>query len=435
MEDLFGGLPEQGSGGCEVAGRPRLREAERRQVTLRIASLDDLLAAVHPARLVWRFVEGLDLGALHAGIRSVAGHRGHPAADPKILVSLWLYATLRGVGSARELARLCRDHVAYQWLCGGVSMNHHTLSDFRTGHAQWLDATLTASVAVLLHQGVVTLERVAQDGMRVRASAGAASFRRGPSLHRCRQEAAAQVAALKAELAADPAAGTRRRQAARQRAAAERAARVEAALAALPQVAAQRRRNGSKGEARASTTDPEARVMKMADGGFRPAYNVQFAADTGSQVVVGVAVSAHGSDQPALEPMVGQIAARYARLPGDYLVDGGFVALERIERLSEQGVTLYAPPPTPRNGRDPAAALDTDSPAIAAWRARMQTEAGQCVYRDRAATIECVNAQARNRGLTRLAVRGLTKVRAIALWHALAHNLARILSLPAAVTA
>jgi transposase len=433
MAALFPDLPEESAPVPPApGGRARLREAERRQVALRAVCLDDLLEADHQARAVWGFVEGLDLSALRAAIRSVAGGAGHPAADPKILVSLWLYATLRGVGSARELARLCGEHVAYQWLCGGVGMNHHTLADFRTGHGGWLDAALTASVAVLLHQGAVTLERVAQDGVRVRASAGAASFRRAASLRACEAAAAAQVAALRAELDADdPAAGERRRRAARGRAAAERAARVEAALAALPAAEARARRNGG-GEARVSTTDAEARVMKMADGGFRPAYNVQFAADTASQVVVGVDVGTLGGDQPSLVPMAERIAARYGRLPAEYLVDGGFVSLAAIEQLGARGVAVHAPPPKPRGGRDAGAAREDDGPGVAAWRARMQSEAGKAIYRERAATIECVNAQARRRGLTALPVRGLDKVRAVALWHALAHNLARILAMPAA---
>jgi transposase len=164
-------------------------------LVLRACSLDDLIAADHPARLVWRFVEGLDVSDLLAGIRAVEGHVGHPPADPRILVALWLYATIDGVGSARRLAALCESHAAYRWLCGGVSMNHKTLSDLRSAQADWLDRTLTASVAVLLHKGLVRLERVAQDGMKVRASAGAASFRRRESLEACRREAAERVRA------------------------------------------------------------------------------------------------------------------------------------------------------------------------------------------------------------------------------------------------
>jgi transposase len=353
-DGLFDDLPEVAAPARERSGAPRLRKAERSQVSLHASSLDDLIAADHPARLVWRFVEGLDVSELLAGIRSVEGHVGHPAADPRILVALWLFATIDGVGSARRLAALCGSHAAYRWLCGGVSMNHKTLSDLRTAHADWLDRTLTASVAVLLHKGLVRLERVAQDGMKVRASAGAASFRRRESLEACRREAAERVRALKAEVAADPAQASRRQRAAQIRAAVEREARIAAALAALPAVAA-KRPAAEADTARVSTTDPQARVMKMADGGFRPAFNVQFAAETEHRLIVGVAVTDSGGDQPHLEPMAEQIAGRFGTLPRAMLADGGFVNLGAIDRLERRGVTLYAPPMAPR---DPTARPD-----------------------------------------------------------------------------
>jgi transposase len=420
---LFDDLPEAAAPVRAGSGAPRLRKAERSQLVLRACSLDDLIAADHPARLVWRFVEGLDVSDLLAGIRAVEGHVGHPPADPRILVALWLYATIDGVGSARRLAALCESHAAYRWLCGGVSMNHKTLSDLRTAHADWLDRTLTASVAVLLHKGLVRLERVAQDGMKVRASAGAASFRRRESLEACRREAAERVRALKAEMAADPAEASRRQRAAQTRAAVEREARIAAALADLPGVAA-RRPAAEADKARVSTTDPQARVMKMADGGFRPAFNVQFAAETEHRLIVGVAVSDSGGDQPHLEPMAEQIAGRFGTLPRAMLADGGFVNLGAIDRLERRGVALYAPPMTPRDPtRDPTARMRGDTDAVLAWRRRMESDAAKAIYRERAATIECVNAQVRNRGLRHVLVRGLKKVRAVALWHALAHNL------------
>lgn len=422
-EGLFDDLPEAAAPAQERFGAPRLRRAERSQAELRAFSLDELIAPDHPARLVWRFVEGLDVSDLLAGIKAVEGHVGRPAADPRILVSLWLFATIDGVGSARRLAELCGSHAAYRWLCGGVSTNHKSLSDFRTAHAGWLDRTLTASVAVLLHKGLVRLERVAQDGMKVRASAGAASFRRRESLERCRHQAAERVRRLKAELEADPAEVSRRQRAAQERAAQEREERVAAALAELPSVEA-KRPAAERDKARVSTSDPEARVMKMADGGFRPAFNVQFAAETEHRVIVGVDVTNSGGDQPHLEPMADQIAKRFGQLPREMLADGGFVNLGAIDRLHGRGVTLYAPPMTPRDkARPPMTRMKGDTEAVVAWRQRMDGDGAKTIYRERAATIECVNAQVRNRGLRRFLVRGLKKVRAVALWHALAHNL------------
>src|SRR5690349_11025773 len=252
---------------------PRLRTVDRQQV-IPAMPLENLLDSDRQARLVWEFCEGLDLSALYDSIRSRVGGPGHPAIDPRICVALWLYATLEGVGSARALAWLCEHHHAFRWLCGGVSVNHHTLSDFRVGHVELLDRLLTHSVAVLREQDLVGLNRVAHDGMRVRASAGAASFHRRPTLEECLREAEDQVARLKEELEDDPSAPSRRHAAARERAARERAERLRQALERLPELEA-KKKAGEKHKARASSTDPEATVMKMTDGGYRPAYNIE----------------------------------------------------------------------------------------------------------------------------------------------------------------
>lgn len=420
-------------------GRPRVQRADRHQVGMRTMALDALLPEDHQARVVWEYVEGLDLGSLYERIRAVEGHAGREPIDPRILMALWLYATLDGVGSARQLDRLCRDHAAYQWICGGVSVNYHTLSDFRTAHTALLSELLTQSVATLRHEGLVTLRRVAQDGIRVRASAGASSFRRGKTLEACLVEAEAQVAALREELASDPGAAIQRQAAARVRAARERSERIRKALREREKVAATKEANGKDPtEARASTTDPEARVMKMGDGGYRPAHNVQFATDTASQVITGVDVVNTGSDQGQMAPMVQQHADRYDQRPEEMLVDGGFAKKEDIDAVSrpDVGVTVYAPVQKPKKqDRDPHAPREGDSEAVAAWRVRMGTAEAKAIYKERASTAECVNALARNRGLQQFRVRGVTKVRAVALWYALAHNLMRAASLRAAAMA
>jgi len=417
-----------------LGGRARVKRAQRDQVEMQVASLDSLLPEDHRARVVWEYVEGLDLGALYEPIRSVEGRAGRDAIDPKILLALWLYATLEGVGAARELERLCEGHVAYRWICGGVSVSYHTLSDFRTAHPQVLDDVLTQSVATLMHEGLVTLERVAQDGMRVRASAGAASFRRRKTLQQCQGEAQEQVQALAKELEGDAAAGTRRQRAARQRAARERAERIGKALEELEKIES-RKRGQDKEKARASTTDPQARVMKMADGGFRPAQNVQLATDTASQVIVGVDVVNTGSDQGQMPPMTNQLEQRYGKVPAETLVDGGFVKKEDIERVSapQGGTKVYAPVQKPkREDRDPHQPLAGDSATIGEWRQRMGTAQAKEIYKERAATAECVNAISRNRGLRQFLVRGLQKVRTVVLWFAIAHNLMRAVALRAA---
>lgn len=250
----------------------RLNTPNRSQMELRPVDLECLLPADHSARAVWAFVESLDLSALHEAIRSVEGNAGRPATDPRIFMALWLYATVEGVGSARAIERLTEVHDAYRWICGGVSVNHHSLSDFRVHQVALLDQVLTHSVAVLMKSGSVTLQRVSQDGIRVRASAGAGSFRRRVTLEDCLKTARTQVRRLRAELEQDPEATSRRQRAARERAATEREKRVQRALELMPQAESKKSKE-ERGKARVSTTDPEANVMKMADGGFRPAYN------------------------------------------------------------------------------------------------------------------------------------------------------------------
>ena len=306
-------------------------------------------------------------------------------------------------------------------------MNYHTLSDFRVGHEEALDQLMTQVLAVLTHQGMVELTRVAQDGMRIRASAGASSFRREPTLGRCLEEARQHVQEVKQ---AKPDGALEARKAARRESAAqERLRRVERALAELPQVQ-DAKKPAEKSEARVSTTDPEARVMKMGDGGFRPAYNAQFATDTKTRVIVGVDVTNLGSDRSQMPPMLQNIQKRTGRLPGAQLVDGGFFKKEAIEEATQQGVTVYAPLQKPKiEGVDPCEPKPGDSPEVAAWRQRMGTEESKEIYKERAATAETVNGDLRgHRAVDRLHVRTIPKVRCVILWAALAYNVLRLIS-------
>ena len=429
---LFADLPEAGV--SEVVEKPKARARvlmpNRLQLELRPSDLESLLPEGHRARSVWGYVERQDLSAMYEPIKSVEGGAGRTAIAPEILYALWLYATLEGVGHARALERLTQSHDAYRWICGGVQVNYHTLSDFRADHGEALDGLLTDSIASLMAVGAVKLKRVAQDGMRVRASAGAGSFRRKGRLESCLEQAREQVAALKKQLEEDPGAMSRRSQAARERAVREREERIEKALERLPELARIKQKQGKDGgEARASTTDAQATVMKMGDGGFRPAYNAQYATDSESQVIVGADVVTAGSDLGQLVPMVEQVSERCGSAPDEWLVDGGYPAHEQLDAVASQ-TTVYAPVQKPKHETiDPHAPKATDSEAVATWRERMGTEQAKTIYKERAATAECVNAQARNRGLTRLQVRGLAKVKNVVLLFALAHNVMRMFNL------
>lgn len=450
----------------KTRGAPRLRQAERRQLEMRPYDLDSLLPEDHRARLVWAAVEQLDLAAFYEAIDAREGTAGQPATDPKILLALWVFATSEGIGSARHLERLCtRDH-AYLWLCGGVTVNRTMLAEFRVQHGAALDGLLTQLLAVLMNNGLLELQRVAHDGVRVRADAGAASFRRRETLEEHLVDARAQVDRLRRELDDDPAASTSREKAAREHAAEDRRARLEHALREMPELEALKDRSRTKaerearaagantsmderansartdhstdestvttkrkvGEARVSTTDPEARVMKMADGGWRPAYNIQLAADTASRFVVGVSVTNVGNDNGQVVPMLEQLERRTGRRPTQYLVDGGYAKHDDIDELAARGVTVFCPVPKPRKeGIDLHARKPDDSDATAAWRARMATDEAKQIYVQRAATIETVNADLRaRRGMQQLPVRGATKVRALAMLYALTFNILRL---------
>ncbi len=413
-------------------GKPRLRVPHRDQVEFTWTSLDDRLDPDSQARVVWTMVCRLDHDAWLADIKAVEGHVGRDATDPRLLVALWVFATLKGVGSARELERLCKNHLAYQWLCGGVSVNYHMLADFRSQGGEKWDEMLTQIVATLMDEGLVTMERVAQDGMRVRADAGKSSFRSGERLKELLAESEAQVQALKELAETNPDELSKRQRAACARAAAERQARIEEAARHCEELR-QKKEKRNKGrkekssEARASTTDPEARNINFSDGGYRPAFNVQFATDTATGIVVGVDVTNAGTDSEEMPPMLDQLETRYNDVPDEMLVDGGFASLDAIDAVEERGCKVYAPIKDQEKqkeaGKDPYARKPHDTDNTAAWRERMGTEAAQLIYKLRAQTAEWVNAMCRNRGLWRMPVRGRTKCRIVATLYAITHNL------------
>jgi transposase len=385
--------------------------------------------------VIWAAVEGLDLSRWLQNIQAVEGTPGRDATDPRLLVAVWVYATLCAVGSARQLARLCDERqgqLGYRWLCGGVTLNHHTLSDFRAHNGAAWDQLVTQLVASLMHEGLVTMTRVAQDGMRVEANAGKSSFRRRGTLDKCLAEARQQVETLKQLGEEDPGELTKRERAARERAAREREQRVKDALANCDQLQKQREKRAKTTgepakEARASTTDPEARNMKFPNGGYGPGHNVQFCTDVESGVIVGVDVTNAGSDAEAFEPMLDQLERRYDRTPDEALIDGGFATKETINAAAERNCVIYAPVKDEEKqiaaGKNPFEKKKGDTEAVASWRERMGTAAGKVIYKLRAQTAEWVNAFARNRGFYTMPVRGLTKCRAVAALYAVTHNI------------
>jgi len=416
----------------------RYQEADRGQLCRDMIDLESQLASDHRARIVWAFVSGLDLSALYASIGAREGEPGRPPPDPKIVLALWLYATLEGVGSARQLDRLCERDVAYRWLRGGVPMNYHGLSDFRFAHGEVLDRLLTESLTALLAEGMITPEEIALDGTKVRASAGKGSFRRADKLAALEGLARQRVAQLKAEVQNDPAAGEKRRQAAQRRGAEDIARRAAEARRTLEKLRAEKaerakrhkKAEAKKGEARVSLTDPEARMMRFADGAVRAGYNIQLAVAPGSGIILAAQTTDRRNDAGLAGGMLEQVKQRLGLVPQRLLVDTHYATKKDIVALAEQQIAVYTPVPpdkpnaNPESQRKRAWQRRREPDAIKAWRERMADEASKAVYQRRS-RIETVNGILKGRGLGLMRVRSITKVACVVIIQALAHNLWR----------
>jgi transposase len=422
-------------------GAARFRTPQRGQRGWVAQCPDDLVGADHPVRLVAAVVDKLDVSVFSLEAKAREGVAGRDGTDPRLLVGLWLYACIRGIGSARELARRCEESDPFRWLCGGVTVNHRLLSEFRTGHGKALDDLFTQVIASLVDKDLVRVSRVSQDGVRVRVSAGADSFRRRERLEELLAQAREHVEQVRRQVDGPAQAGVSARQKAmRRRAAEEKLERLQAAMAQLPELerkqaeAERRAGQGKYGEQvrqrqpRVSTTDPEARRMKMPNGGWNAAANVQLATDPASRAIVGVGVSNEGSDNADLStPMREQVEQRTGQRVEQHLIDGGYMRRQDIEQTHTQGVELFVPPKSARLPQHRGHELEwkpDDSEAIKAWKQRMASDEGKEIYKLRAATSETVNADLRTyRGLTQMTVRGLAKIQCVALWCALAYNL------------
>lgn len=423
-----------------MTNEARFIRADRVQTRWDMIDLEALLPSDHRARVVWQFVESLDLSLLYAAIRAREGEPGRPPPDPAVLMALWLYATIEGVGSARELDRLTQSDVAYRWIAGGVPVNYHGLADFRVSHVGLLDRLLTESVTALIAEGVVSLSEIAVDGTKVRANASRGSFKTGDKLERIEAAVNERLARLKAEIESEPAAAARRRRERQVQAAQQVKERAERARAALDKVRAEKEKRAQrhrKDEARkkegpkASLTDPEARVMRFADGAIRPGYNAQIAVTPREGVIVSVAMTDRRNDAGLATPMVDDIACRYGKAPERLLVDSRYATTQDVADLAVHPagpVMVFAPLPSERDDVKPkthavrAKKRAREPESVKDWRLRMETPDGQETYGLRK-LIERINANLKNHGFGVLQVRGLIKAKAVALWHALANNL------------
>ena len=423
-----------------MTSEARFIRADRIQTRWDFIDLEALLPSDHRVRIVMSFVDSLDLSGLYDAIKSREGEPGRPPPDPAVLLALWLYATIEGVGSARQLDRLAQRDLAYRWIAGGVPLNYHGLSDFRVGHMDVLDRLLSESVTALIAEGLVSLAEIAVDGTKVRANASRESFKTGTKLAQVEAAVEQRLAALKAEIESNPEASSRRQRAARERAGREVKERAEKARAALDRMRAEKEKRAKthpqdeakkKSEPKASRSDPEARNMRFPDGAVRPAYNAQIAATPSAGIIVSVEMTDRRNDAGLAVPMVDDIVHRYGKAPEKLLVDTHYATSEDIAALAEHAagpVKVFAPTPTERDDVKPATLVQRakmrarEPESVKEWRSRMGTPAGQEVYGLRK-LIERINANLKNHGFGFLYVRGLIKAKTVALWHALANNL------------
>jgi transposase len=410
----------------------RLLRPERHQMRWDVIDLDSQLPPDHRARVVWSFVAGLDLGGFYEPVKARDAVAGRPASDPAVLLAVWLYATVESEGSARKIARLCRDHAAYRWLCGGVPVNHDMLSAFRREHEVALDRLLTQSLRGLLREGLVRLDEVMIDGTKVAARASRRSLMKADRLGKLEARAAAHVARLKGELDADASAVKQRAL----RAAEDQEARLRRARSVLTERHAEKgerakshaKAEAEKGSPSVSASDPEVRSMKMADGATRPAWNVQVA--TAEGFIVAIDATDKRNDSGLAQQTLAEVEARCAATPRRLLGDGTAVTQEDIVTLAERrpAMLVYSPPAAERDDvkqetlRQRRWKREREPDAVKAWRTRMESAEAEIVYRRRKLT-EHAHARLKNRGFGPMLVHGLRQVRAVCLLHALAHNL------------
>jgi transposase len=414
----------------------RVNHPHRHQVSMQFLSLDQMLPENHVARTLGAYVKTLDTSALYQQITVSSTQAGRTATNPEVLLTLWLLATVEGINSARELERRCQRDMPYMWVCGEVSVNRSTLSEFRVYAGPFLNEMLVNTITGLIDSGVVGYEIVAQDGMRVRASAGKSSFRRAPTLNKLRSEVKAFIEKLeRQEDENDDDQGSPQSQAAKKRSAEAQLQRLNESLEQIEDLSQrrERRRKGSGVESRCSTTDPDARNMKMANGGFNPALNVQFSSDSKARMIVGVDVTNEGTDGGQLEPMANQLASDYGRPPEKIVTDSAYATKQGVTAVEKQGSQVVATVPREeqlaKHGKNAHKRQPGDTDEYVAFRTRMTQPENIQLCKQRPSVAEFPNAVCRNRNLQQFNVRGLVKMKAVALWHAVAFNFTRMVCL------
>ncbi len=365
----------------------KIRKPVRNQLEFQMMALDDLIPEDHKAKFIWNFVQKMNTDPCFQRIKSLICGPGRYATDPELIFCLWLFAYSEGVSGSRQIVERTKHHDAYKWICGGISVNHTMLCEFRSAEPEIFEELLTSSLAVMMEQGFLEAEDIAQDGSKIKAAAGNNTCRREPSIQEQLEKATQYVRKIEEENQKNPDSYNKRRTAAKLRAGNERKALLEQSLEELEKIREIKRQSRRKKKevlekeavnARVSTRDPEARRMKMGDGGFRMAYNLQLATGVASKVIFGVTVI-NSSDQGEAPRMVSKVAFRRKLLGLDpvlnWLADAAYSSIEDIEGVAERfpETRLVAPGKT-ITGSDPKNPKKTDSPAVRKWREFLGTD-------------------------------------------------------------
>jgi transposase len=327
-------------------GKAKLKAINRQQTMMAVIYVEELIPADHKARAIWDLTGRMDLSGFTESLRTAQGQSGRPAWDPRLLVSLWVYAYSEGIGSAREIERVMEWEPGMQWLAGLDAVNHHTLSDFRVEHREALDELFAQLLALLETEGLVDLEQVMHDGTKIRAQAGADSFRREKTLRERMTQARQAVAQMGDPKAPGPV--DDRTKAARERAARERVERLEAALKELSQVQSGKKTEEDKAQARVSVEEPEARLMKHGDNAIAPSYNAQISTESANKIIVGAHLSQCSSDAQSLMPAIEEVTRNLGKKPEQMVVDGGYTNRDNIVECAAQQIDLVGSMPDPQ---------------------------------------------------------------------------------------
>ncbi len=322
--------------------RRKISKPHRNQIEFFAESLDERLADNHIARIIWSFVEELDLSGFDEKVKSIKGYSGRPAIDSRILFSLWLLAYNDGIGSARKIDKLCQENDAYRWLTGGVSVNYHTIADFRTHNTKELEELFAQCLAVLVNENLIDPARIGVDGTKIRAKAKSSRFHRKNKLERYLKAATRHIQEIDRQFQENPDLIDKKVKAEKKRAL-QRQEKCKKALSTLEELQGKKKRL-EKNQVRVSITEPEARVMRFGgSGAFAPAYNVQIAASLGTDVILAINPTQNHDDSRGLLKIMKSVKKNIKKMPQLVVTDEGYSTFTNLKYMNRLKIEHYTP--------------------------------------------------------------------------------------------